>query len=313
MSVSPRRRVLFYRKYDQYSGGQQKVFDYFTHFLQHEGWEPSIYWHPESVDVSDTIWAEHHHLVVSSPNPDACDLLFLAGMDWQFVVSYQRLLPPVINLIQHVRHADPSADVFPFLVNEALRICVAPEVKSAIDATGRVVGETVVIENGIELSKFQALGDCGPPCDFYILGNKQPDLAHKLASRLSNRGYSVRSHLDHEAQHHVWQAMSSAGVAIVLPHETEGFYLPALEAMALSKVVVVPDCVGNRAFCRHGYNCIMPALDLAALETAALDASDALDSAKGLYLQKNAKKTLEHFTLQREREAFHQLLASLEI
>jgi len=57
---------------------------------------------------------------------------------------------PVINLIQHVRHADPGADVHRYLAEPAIRICVSEEVETAILGTGKVVGPTYVIPNGIE-------------------------------------------------------------------------------------------------------------------------------------------------------------------
>ncbi|MEM8584900.1 MAG: hypothetical protein AAGF87_11550 [Bacteroidota bacterium] len=42
----------------------------------------------------------------------------------------------------------------------------------------------------------------------------------------------------------------------------EGFYLPALEAMALDTLVICPPAVGNRDHCLDGINCIMPEYDL---------------------------------------------------
>ena len=42
-----------------------------------------------------------------------------------------------------------------------------------------------------------------------------------------------------------------------LPLEREGFYLPALEAMASGCLVVTLDCIGNRGFCRHDANCLV--------------------------------------------------------
>ena len=311
MSNSPTRRVLFHRNYDQYSGGQQKVLDYFTHFLHHLDWEPYILWHPESVDVSETIWAEYEQRVVSTLDLDSYDLLFLAGMDWRYVLSAEKVHPPVINLIQHVRHADPSSDVFQFLQKNAVRICVGEEVKKALDATGKVSGTTVTIENGIDNAKFKDLGKPKVRHHFYVLGNKQPEMAAALTAKLRGKGFSVTSHVKHEAQRAVWQAMSAAEISIVLPHATEGFYLPALEAMALSKLVVAPDCVGNRSFCKHEVNCFMPDLDVESLEAAAVSAWEALQAGDSHAMQQSAKLTLQRHTLQRERRNFHRLLEDM--
>ena len=42
-----------------------------------------------------------------------------------------------------------------------------------------------------------------------------------------------------------------------LPRAEEGFYLPALEAMASGCLVVTLDCIGNRGFRRHDDNCLV--------------------------------------------------------
>jgi glycosyltransferase involved in cell wall biosynthesis len=53
--------------------------------------------------------------------------------------------------------------------------------------------------------------------------------------------------------------MARARVTVHLPLRREGAYLPALESMALGSLVVCPDCVGNRSFCRDGETCLVPA------------------------------------------------------
>ena len=53
--------------------------------------------------------------------------------------------------------------------------------------------------------------------------------------------------------------MGRARVTVLVPNPKEGFYLPAVEAMAAGTLVVCPDCVGNRAFCLDEVNCLRPA------------------------------------------------------
>jgi len=60
-------------------------------------------------------------------------------------------------------------------------------------------------------------------------------------------------------------------VAVMLPWTMEGFFLPALEAMALDTALVVPDCVGNRSFCLHAINCLMPEYQIMDLVAATKD------------------------------------------
>ena len=58
------------------------------------------------------------------------------------------------------------------------------------------------------------------------------------------------------------QLLSRAKIAACIPLEeergAEGFYLPALEAMALECLVVCPHSVGNIDHCLDGFNCIVP-------------------------------------------------------
>jgi glycosyltransferase involved in cell wall biosynthesis len=54
------------------------------------------------------------------------------------------------------------------------------------------------------------------------------------------------------------ERLSRARVAVTLPNHEEGFYLPALEAMAAGAIVVCPDCTGNRGFCRDRETAFRP-------------------------------------------------------
>ena len=67
--------------------------------------------------------------------------------------------------------------------------------------------------------------------------------------------------------------MSRGRLVVLLPLAEEGFYLPALEAMAMGCVVICPDCVGNRAFCVDEVTALVPDHDVAAVE-AAVDECD---------------------------------------
>ncbi len=106
------------------------------------------------------------------------------------------------------------------------------------------------------------------------------------------------------------QRMKACEVAILLPDPVEGFFLPALEAMALGSALVVPDCVGARSFCRDGDNCLMPDYEPPAMASAALELLR--DQAMRTRLQLEARKTAGQFTLERERaqavEAFHEVI-----
>jgi glycosyltransferase involved in cell wall biosynthesis len=103
-------------------------------------------------------------------------------------------------------------------------------------------------------------------------------------------------------------ALAAADIAILLPHAAEGFYLPALEAMALGCATVVPDCIGNRAYVEPGRNALVPGHDLESLLAAVERLRDA-----GLRtcLREAGIATASRFGQARERRAFHAVLDDL--
>jgi len=106
--------------------------------------------------------------------------------------------------------------------------------------------------------------------------------------------------------------MASSRVSVVLPDTTEGFYLPALEAMCLSDMVVVPDRVGNRSFCHHEINCLMPGFNVEALLEAVRRALNAIDTGEAQSYRLRALETLSGHSLDRERQDFHDILDNLD-
>jgi hypothetical protein len=255
------KTVLFYRRYRQFQGGHLKVFHYFRHLASSPHYRPLVYFDPESVWDESNPWNGWKDYCVERWEPHRADVLFLAGMDWLALPEARRgrWPKPVVNLVQHVRHADPGQPLHAFLDHRAVRICVSPEVLRAILATGRVNGPAVCIPNGIDLSE---LPDPWPGPQrrgrVVVCGLKKPELAARLGSALAGLGFSVEVLTERLPRPRFLRHLAQAEVAVFLPNDTEGFYLPALEAMALGAVVVCPDCVGNRSFCVDGVNCLRP-------------------------------------------------------
>jgi glycosyltransferase involved in cell wall biosynthesis len=106
------------------------------------------------------------------------------------------------------------------------------------------------------------------------------------------------------------QALQEAKVAVLIPNHTEGFFLPALETMALDVITVCPDCVGNRTFCADGQTAIMPGWEPAAIVDAA-ERALRLPNAERQSLLHRARKMAERHTLERERTAFQRVLRGL--
>jgi glycosyltransferase involved in cell wall biosynthesis len=104
--------------------------------------------------------------------------------------------------------------------------------------------------------------------------------------------------------------MNRARVTLFLPRRTEGFYLPALEGMAVGTVVVCPDCVGNRSFCLPGVNALRPAYtDADVLDQ--VEAALALPPGEAERLVAAGSATAEEHDLGRERTRFLEVLNDL--
>ena len=310
-----RRILLFHRDFQGFTGGHLKVWNYFQHVEQCAGWRAEVYFSPGSVWDQGNPWMTRRSEVLPGWEPERADALFLGGFDWRMIPEAQRAhyAKPIINLIQHVHHADPAHPLSEFLPHRAVRICVSAEVRDAIVGTGRVNGPTTVIPNGIDLADLpSALPTAGRPFDWLICGLKEDRsaIARELARRLGAEGGwgRVEAVTKLLPRAEFLRKLGCARAVVLLPRATEGFYLPALEAMALGTLVVCPDCVGNRSFCRDGDNAFVPASFavedlLAAMRTA---------MASGLRAEacvENARRTAAEHALARERAAFGELLA----
>src|SRR4051794_29637786 len=140
MTGNPRdpakKLVLFHRDFQRFTGGHLKVWDYFSHVAASPAFEPRIAFTPESKWDATNPWSAVRDRVADW-KPNDADVLFLAGPDWQALADDQRSNPgrPIINLIQHQRHADHSSELRGFLKHKAVRICVSEEVAAAIRET----------------------------------------------------------------------------------------------------------------------------------------------------------------------------------
>jgi hypothetical protein len=256
------QRVLFHRDFRRFTGGHLKVWHYFNHVRSSPVHTAHVSFTRESVWDAGNPWAEARDSVVEQPERFDPDVVFLAGLDWIRVGPRARRRPrrPVINLVQHVRHAEPDDPRYGFLRHRAVRICVSHEVAEAIEGTGRVNGPVLTIPNGLDLDRLPAPA---PPAardiDLLVVATKQRERGAGLLPRLERTGR--RAHLlgDPVPRPEFLAWVNRARVTLFLPGRTEGFYLPALEGMALGTVVVCPDCVGNRSFCLPGVNALRPA------------------------------------------------------
>ena len=114
-----------------------------------------------------------------------------------------------------------------------------------------------------------------------VTANKQPELGAAIAGRLRAAGHDVELSDTRIPRAELIGLMGRARVTVLVPNPKEGFYLPAVEAMAAGTAVVCPDCIGNRSYCLDGQNSLRPDYDEDAIVAAAERALPAMRCARG--------------------------------
>lgn len=306
-----RESIIFYRDFQEYTGGHQKVADYFNHLNSSGEFDVDIAFSNTSIWNSSNPWFAQHAESKTDYLPHNYDYVFLAGMDWHaYLAAERKQSQPVVNLIQHVRHADPSQPMHRFLSERAVRICVSQEVADAIQSTGLVNGPVFTIDNGIAIP---SVGEIDKQHELLIFGPKNPELANALERELAQQGIDAFNVSHWLARDGLLRLLAASRIALLLPNQTEGFYLPALEAMRYADLAIVPDCVGNRSFCHDRQNCLFPAYNTAALVAAVKDALQLLKQPDQLNIfKRNCANTLAYHSLERERDEFLSLMRRLD-
>jgi glycosyltransferase involved in cell wall biosynthesis len=297
--------ALFHRQYLWYAGGHGKVWDYFNHVKNSGLYEPRIFFTSDSIFDKTNPWLQSQRHIVPDWKPEQYDLLFLAGMDWDAIPAGLPNRIRIINLIQHVRHADPGLPLYRFLKNRAFRICVSQPVADAILATGQVNGPVAVIPNGIEIPDQVKKNEHSQY--IFIDAVKNSLLGEELSKQLAECSYQVDLVTAKVPRLEYLTRLAKARLAILLPHPTEGFYLPGLEAMAVGTPVIMADCVGNREYARHNKNCLLIP-NHETVKTVLSLTPDRLDN-----LHKEGLKTAQGFTLDNEYRKFIGILNNIEV
>lgn len=318
------RTVWFYRDYARLAGGHVKHAHYFDHVRRMPGFAPRITFREAPANESlarerEGLWPLRAGDLAKGWEPERRDVLFLAGLDWRFLSEsgLDGLPNPRINFVQGVRHAREGTELHGYLAERAIRICVSQEVADAIAATGRVRGPIVTIPNGIDLTPFEPVEEGSPagfdarPSAVTIVGYKRPDLARGLAARLDAEGVEYRLIAEIIDRDEFLDGLSGTRVAVCLPHAEEGFYLPALEAMALGCLVVTLDCIGNRGFCLHERSCLLAEPDSDSLGRAAMRAL-AMPASEREGMHRQARAVAARHSLEAERTRLHAVLGDVD-
>lgn len=300
--------MLFHRDFLGYTGGHGKVWDYFRHALA-LGWDARAYLTPRSLRDHCNPWAAVPERIEQVWRPEAFDILFLAGMDWEALADPGHPPRPVVNLVQGVHHGWQTHPLRAFLAAPAHRICVSGPVAESILSTGEVNGPVTVIPAALDLPKQVAAPPFPQGGKVLVAGLKAPALAAALALELRERGVAVEvldqwmPRMDYLAR------VAAAAVVVTLPLAAEGFYLPALEAMALGVPVVMGDCIGSRQYARDGENCLLAALEPGRMADAV---ERALQPALAACLRQHGLTTAAAYSQTNEREHFAGIIGNLE-
>jgi len=301
------KRLAFYRDFHGFSGGHLKVWDYFRYTRQSQNFTPTICFTDASRMDASNPWFAAGEQIQSRWEPYKADALFLGGLDWLAVP--EDCSTPVINLVQGVRHADPADARYQFLSQRAIRICISKEVELAILATGRVNGPVITIPAGLDLA------DLPRPSrerdiSLLIVGLKHATMAKRLSDRLAAMGIDNTCLTTQLPRQKFLGLLGRSNVTAFLPYEKEGFYLPALEGMAMGTLVVCPDCVGNREFCVDGTNCYLPPYNESALIEAVRQATKVSKAEKDTMTAEGARQS-GRYTLVEERRRYLEVLEAV--
>lgn len=304
------RTILFFRKYRRFHGGHLKVWDYFNHTLAADGFDARVLFDEGSNWDASNPWISVRDLVVQSPKDAAPDAFFVAGRDWQRMeaLGLLDLDLPIINLIQHTRHAGEWSIQSRYLGRKAIRICVSAEVAAAVESAGSR-GRTIVIPNSIDVP-VETRGDHEKRVDLLIAGLKQPEMAVQAAEAMQASGRTIEVLTDHVPREQFLSMIRHASNVLFLPNKEEGFYLPALEGMALGALVICPDCIGNRGY-MDGSNGLFPNFELSEI-VAATNVALAMTDLERSAMIENASFTAARHQPADERAAFSDVLRNLD-
>jgi hypothetical protein len=307
------RTVLFYRDYRKFHGGHLKVWDYFSHVLASPEFTPRIEFGPKTNWDCTNPWWNAREYIVDSARSVHPDVFVVAGRDWLMLDQHPdaRADVPVVNLVQHVRHADPKSNRFQFLSRKAIRICVSEEVAQALHETGLTQGPLIVIPIGMDLENLPAPNDAKRDIDVLIAAVKQPDLGEELGRRLKQPGRRIEVLLKLLPRARYLRHIQQARTTVFLPNEAEGFYLPPLEGMAMGTLVVCPVHAGERSIYLPGHNCFRPNYTIEEL-VQATESALALPPDQAQQIRVNARQTAETHSLPRERQAFLDVLHNID-
>ena len=310
-------------------GGVIKVFDYIVH-AETMGAAELVVCCPEPVPVDGPLFERFESLRPGSGvrfvegfsvgvGPD--DLAFFSWpRHYEEIAARLDPFAPherVVHLVQNVRHANPAWDG-----GYPRRLLARPMSRIA---TNDIVAEAV--RPFVHPSALFATITLGHDTAFFAASNRSPlgsPIEVLTTTWKSSVGAEVARSMAHDERFAFtvldevvgWddlrRAYATADVFLGCPIAEEGFYLPALEAMAAGAVVIVPDASGNMVYCRFDENCLQAELDDPASYRTALERVASMGTDEVSRLRGAAAATAEGFSLGHERSGFEAFVGRIE-
>ncbi len=306
-----RSSVQFAVRCDGPSGGALKVRHYFDHVMVSELAERVRLYMPEDTKWGDdNPWYTHRARVSHSIDWASAAVVVISGWGWdRFVPRQFHEAPPfrVIYLVQSFDRIDPDDSQFRHLANPAIRICVSLPLGDELRRTNIVNGPVHTIPAGIESIGSEVVDT--RDLDLLIVGYKRPDIAEFVAGALDATGLQVELMMETLPRETFLQTLGRARMVVCLPAPVEGFYLPALEAMATGALTICPDVRGND-YCVDGVNCLKPHYRVEAL-VGAVKQAVAMPAARLADIRERARVTVTDHDLTNERSRFQTLLREI--
>jgi glycosyltransferase involved in cell wall biosynthesis len=310
MAIAKKIRALFLRRYVGFSGGHAKVWDYFSHFIHMQEFDPKIYFTEDSIFDEENPWKSYPDRIVRKLDPFDCDFLFIGGRDWHEIAAWPGLehQRPILNFIQSTRHAEPNYGLRDFLCRQAFRIACSEEVLSKIKGVDFLNGPVHLVENGIDKSRLpRAIPYDRKTLDVVILGYKNPTIAAHVHQNVLKIFNNARLINDFVPRSEVISAINESRLSVLIPTPREGKYTPPLEAMALESVVITSDVPGNRVVCRDGYNCLAGSYSIDGIMDCVNRFRD-MNSIEISILIRNGLATVDKNGIESERERLKAIL-----
>ena len=287
------------------SGGVIKMIDYIDLSDQIDGFRPVVCFHPQE---SDNVYQKYipGEFIVDDLHDIHPDIYFTTLSMIPFLKE-TGIWDPTTPLLRLIQGFAPLGVDHPFFhkQKDAINICVS---QPLADRLKSFFPDAVVevIPNGIDVGQVPGKEKS---LDILIVGNKNRTMAREAYELLRDEVGSVVL-LDRALDRNTFLTqLALARIAVFFPRQTEGWYLPASEAMALNTFVVCPDVEGNRHYLRHNINGLMPPYQLSTIVDATLHAVHMQPSRMESMLSE-AKRTAERFSLENQKMLFSRILGT---